>query len=226
MSRVHDMGGRYGDGPVDPGQADDPPFTADWQRRAHALTALSMPLGGWNIDMRRHGRERLAPKDYTRFSYYEKWMAALADMLVEGGVVSRQELCGDSPAAPSDDLAARRLTAAQVRASEGRWSPYDRDSQEAPRFSPGDTVRTLTVVGNRLVDGGHTRLPAYAAGAKGQVLRCHGAHVFPDSNAHGLGEAPQFLYTVVFAASEIWIYPEHPGDEVTLDLWESYLEPV
>ena len=28
--------------------------------------------------------------------------------------------------------------------------------------------------------------------------------VFPDSNAHGRGENPQWVYTVVFDAAEIW----------------------
>ncbi len=69
-------------------------------------------------------------------------------------------------------------------------------------------------------------MPAYAAGATGRVLRCHGAHVLPDSHAHGLGEAPEPLYTVVFEAGALWATPENPRDEVTLDLWQSYLEPA
>lgn len=226
MSRAHDMGGRYGTGPVDSGHPDDPPFTAEWQRRAHALTVLSMPLGQWNIDMRRHARERLAPKDYARFSYYEKWIAALADMLVEEEILTRAELSGgDAPSADAD-LQARRLGPEQVRAAEGRRVPYSREDHPAPKFAPGDAVQTVQLNANRLVDGGHTRLPTYAAAARGRILLSHGAHVFPDSNAHGLGEAPQPLYTVVFPASELWSHPEHPNDEVTLDLWESYLEPA
>ena len=77
-----------------------------------------------------------------------------------------------------------------------------------------------------MVNGGHTRLPAYATGATGEVLRVHGYHVLPDSNAHDLGEAPEPLYAVRFAASQLWATPEHPNDEVILDLWESYLEPA
>ncbi len=87
-------------------------------------------------------------------------------------------------------------------------------------------VQTVRPAANRLVDGGHTRLPQYAAGATGRILLMHGAHVLPDSSAHALGEAPEPLYTVVFAASELWADPEHAQDEVTLDLWQSYLEAV
>lgn len=69
-------------------------------------------------------------------------------------------------------------------------------------------------------------MPAYAAGAHGRILRLHGTHVLPDSAAHGLGEAPEALYAVVFPVSELWAHPEHPDDEVVLDLWESYLRPA
>jgi nitrile hydratase len=69
-------------------------------------------------------------------------------------------------------------------------------------------------------------LPAYVAGARGYIQLLHGAHVLPDSNAHGLGEAPEPLYAVRFSASQLWAHPEHPDDEVILDLWESYLEPL
>jgi hypothetical protein len=73
---------------------------------------------------------------------------------------------------------------------------------------------------------GHTRLPRYARGKLGQIERCHGAHVFPDTNAHGLGEQPQPLYTVRFAARELWGDAAEGRQSVSLDLWESYLEPA
>ena len=88
MSRVHDMGGRFGDGPVCP-EPEQPVFHADWHKRALALTLAAGALGQWNLDVSRHARERLAPQDYARFTYYEKWLAALADLLVDTGVVSR-----------------------------------------------------------------------------------------------------------------------------------------
>jgi nitrile hydratase len=54
----------------------------------------------------------------------------------------------------------------------------------------------------------------------------HGGHVFPDSNAHFLGEAPQHLYAVRFSARELWGPEAAARDSVTLDLWESYLAHV
>lgn len=224
MSRVHDMGGRFGDGPVTPAQADDPAFEADWHKRALALTLASGSLGQWNIDISRHAREGLPPKTYAGYSYYEKWLGALADMLVATGVVTRQELEGGKADGPGA-LADRALKAEAVAAVLAKGGPADRASDVTPRFQPGDAVRSRAA-GNTLVDGGHTRLPAYAAKAQGRVVLYHGTHILPDSNAHGLGEAPEPLYAVAFAASELWLTPEHPNDEVILDLWQSYLEPA
>jgi hypothetical protein len=50
--------------------------------------------------------------------------------------------------------------------------------------------------------------------------------VFPDTSAHFKGENPQWLYTVKFAAVELWGPKVDPRDSITADLWESYLESV
>lgn len=225
MSRVHDMGGRFGDGPITPAPQGIPQLDADWQNRALALTLAAGALGQWNIDMSRRAREALDPADYATFSYFEKWIAALADLLVETGVLTAEELKTAAADGPHP-LAARVLKAADVAGVLAKGGPATRDSGPAPRFAPGQAVVTRRPADSPLVTGGHTRLPTYAAGALGYVLRCHGNHVLPDSNAHGLGEAPEPLYAVRFKAAELWAQPEHPGDEVILDLWQSYLEPA
>jgi nitrile hydratase len=224
MTRVHDMGGRFGDGPVVP-EPQGIPRLGEWQARALALTLACGSLGKWNIDVSRHARECLSPGDYTRFSYFEIWISALADLLVARGVLTEAELKGQDPDV-LHALAEKCLRADQVADVLARGGPAERPANTPPRFAPGETVRTRRPGGNRLVNGGHTRLPAYATGATGEVLRRHGHHVLPDSNAHDLGEAPEPLYAVRFAASQLWTNPEHPRDEVILDLWESYLEPA
>ncbi|AXI47407.1 nitrile hydratase subunit beta [Sulfitobacter sp. SK012] len=222
MSRVHDMGGRFGDGPVIP-EAEGEVFHEDWHKRALALTLASGSLGKWNIDISRHARECLAPTDYAAFSYYEKWMAGLADLLVARDVLTREELSGGAVGAT--DLAEKMLTSAKVPAVLAAGGPSDRPTTTPAQFAPGDAVITRAIAENTLVDGGHTRLPMYGAGARGRILRVHGNHVLPDSSAHGLGDGAEPLYAVVFEASELWAHPEHPRDEVVLDLWQSYLLP-
>jgi nitrile hydratase len=100
-------------------------------------------------------------------------------------------------------------------------SPSLRDVQIAPRFQAGDRVRAKNVH-----PAGHTRLPRYVRGKPGVILRDHGVHVFPDTNAHGQGEQPRHLYSVRFEGRELWGESAGPRDAMHLDLWESYLEPL
>ncbi len=218
------MGGRFGDGPVVPEDENAPKFKADWQERALVLTLACGALGAWTIDMSRRAREGLAPTDYARFSYYEKWIAALADLLVEAGLLTEDDLrTGSADAMP---LNSRALRANDVAGVLARGAPADRPSEVAPKFAPGDRVVTRRHAVNMMVEGGHTRLPGYAQQAVGTVLRYHGTHVLPDSGAHGLGDAAEPLYAVAFAASELWARPENPNDDVVIDLWQCYLEPA
>ncbi|MFW8636325.1 nitrile hydratase subunit beta [Cribrihabitans pelagius] len=225
MTRVHDIGGRFGDGPVTPEPEEAPVFAEDWHARALAITLACGALGQWNIDTSRHARERLSPKDYTRFTYYEKWIAALADLLVEKGVLTRADLEGKGTAG-LHTLAEKALKAADVKTMLAKGGPANRSGGPAPRFSLGQAVRARLPAGNRLIPGGHSRLPRYAAGAAGYIQRLHGSHVLPDRNAHGLGEAPEPLYAVRFSASTLWPHPENPEDDVVLDIWQSCLEPL
>ena len=224
MSRVHDMGGRFGDGPVQPEGELSPVFEADWHGRALALTLAAGALGQWNLDISRHARERLSPKAYSRFTYYEKWLAALADLLVETGVVTADALASGQASGPSD-LSARRLPADRVARVLSSGGPTERPGP-APRFAAGQKVRSRFPAENSHTPGGHIRLPRYAAGQVGEVRACYGCHVFPDSHAHGLGEDPQPLYAVAFPAQALWGAQADPRDEVVLDLWEPYLTPT
>lgn len=220
MNRIHDMGGRFGDGPV-VSDLDEPVFKAEWHRRTLGLTLAAGALGVWNLDASRHAREALRPEDYVRFSYYERWLAALADLLVARGVVTAEELAGAVPSRPVE--AATPLRPTDVAAALARGNPSLRDGPPA-QFECGDRVRARLPTRNVSIAGGHTRLPAYAAGHTGRILEHHGAHVLPDSNAHFLGEAPEPLYTVAFDAADLWGTAVSDRDEVMLDLWESYLE--
>jgi nitrile hydratase len=219
------MGGRFGDGSIVPEAEDDGVFHEDWHGRALAVTLAAGALGKWNIDVSRHGRECLSPMDYASMSYYEKWLAGLAGLLVDAKVLSREELASGQ-AIGASDLVAKRMDASKVAGVLAAGGPADRPSDIAVTFAIGDVVRTRSVNGNRLVEGGHTRLPAYAVGATGRVVIVHGTHVLPDSSAHHLGDGAEPLYAVAFNASELWVNPEHPDDEVVLDLWQSYLDPA
>ncbi len=46
-----------------------------------------------------------------------------------------------------------------------------------------------------------------------------------DTNARFLGEKPQHVYSVRFAASELWGDQAAPRNTVRVDMWDDYVEP-
>lgn len=211
-----DLGGTTGHGSIEP-EPEGVVFHHRWESRALALVLASGASGKWTIDMSRRFRETLP--DYLDLSYYEIWTTGLERMLVDRGMVTEQELLvGHALVEPVEVRSV--LTAERVAVTMARGSSAERPPSEPARFAVGD--RVLTRTGH--VDH-HTRLPGYAAGQVGTIERIHGAHVFPDTNAHDLGEQPQWLYTVVFDAADLWDDADH-GQRVSVDAWESYLQPA
>ena len=215
MNGVHDMGGMHGLGAVVP-EPEGSPFHGDWEGRVHALVVASPTRG--NIDAGRHQRESIPGATYLAMTYYERWFEALRRMLVGGGFVSPEELATGA-ADPAAAKAIPRLAPADVPTALARQGSYLREAPSPPAFVAGDQVRA-----RNLHPTGHIRLPRYARGRVGVVERCHGAHVLPDTHAHGGGDDPRPLYTVRFTARELWGADADPRDSVSLDLWEPYLE--
>jgi nitrile hydratase len=211
-----DLGGTTGHGPIEH-EPEGLVFHGDWEAKALALTLVAGVPGRWNIDMSRSARETLP--NYADLTYYEIWTAALENLLVDSGIVTQAEIAAGHSLGPAVD-GRRILAAEQVAGALARGGPAERDATADARFAVGDRVRTRA----GRVDH-HTRLPAYAADHVGVIERVHGAHVLPDTNAHGLGEQPEWLYTVVFDATDLWD-DARPGQRVSIDAWESYLEPV
>lgn len=215
MNGAADLGGMMGFGPV----ADDGvQFHADWERRALALTLAMGAAGRWSIDASRHARESLPPAQYLSSTYYAIWIAALERLLVSSGLVGADELAQGRASTPGADV--RAWDSADVARVLAAGSPYDRPVDAPARFAVGDAVRTRV-----MHPPGHTRLPRYARGVPAVVERVHGAHVLPDANAHAAGEQPQWLYTVRIEGHALWGAAAEPGLTVTIEAWESYLEP-
>ncbi len=219
MNGIHDLGGMHGFGPVER-EVDEPLFHAEWEARVRALVNLMITQKYYTIDASRYGIEQMAPAEYLRATYYERWLASLEYNLTEQGLLGRDEL--DARVAflrqhPGVDPPRTGGVAPPPRAQE---APPE-SSPAAPRFAVGDAV-----VARNVHPRGHTRLPRYARGKRGEIHRAHGPQTFPDTNAHGVGEQPQPLYSVRFEAPELWGESSEPRAAVYLDLWESYLEPA
>ena len=213
-----DLGGQTGHGRVMP-EPEDVLFHAPWESRALALTLAMGATGSWNIDMSRAARETLP--DYSRLSYYEIWTLALQVLLEQRGLMGEDELEAGRMLRPGPAIA-RVLQARDVAAVLTMGSPTQRPAQTAARFGPGQQVRMHPGPVPH-----HTRLPGYVRGKRGLIERVHGAHVFADAHALGLGEQPRWLYTVVFDASELWgDEASSQGLKVSVDAWEPYLQSV
>lgn len=209
-----DLGGTSGHGLIQY-EPEGVVFHHDWEAKSLALTLAAGAPGSWNIDMSRSARETLP--NYLDLTYYEIWTAGLERLMVDTELVSADELARGHADSPGD--AGRRvLMAEHVPAVLATGGPVDREPTGPARFSVGD--RVLTRSGH--VEH-HTRLPTYAAGHVGVIERVHGVHVFPDTNARSLGEQPQWLYTVVFDATDLWA-DASTGQRVSIDAWEPYLE--
>lgn len=217
MNGPHDVGGIMGFGRIEP-EDDEPWFHADWEKRVLGMTLCAGALGHWNLDESRHARENRHPADYFGSTYYEIWQKGLERLLVRHGVVTEEELEAKRSLAPGPPNP-RILAADRVAATLRKGGPCDRPATTDARFNPGDQVRTK-VINPRT----HTRLPRYARGRIGVVESRHGCHVYPDANAHGQGEQPQWLYTVRFDGTELWGSDAEPGLTVSIDAWEPYLE--
>jgi len=216
MNGVHDMGGMQDFGAVTP-EANEPWFHHAWERRAFALTLAMGATGAWNLDQARSARESLPPPRYLASTYYEIWFGGMEVLLRERGLVNAAEIAAGRMQEPARPIP-RRLDAGDVASALARGASTRRTLPGAPQFAPGDSVRTQNVNPPT-----HTRLPRYCRGKPGTIVAMHGAHVYPDVNSQGRDEAPQWLYTVRFAARDLW-GPHTSADAVHVDCFEPYLE--
>lgn len=215
MNGIHDMGGMQDMGSVRR-EPDEPVFHASWERRMFALfNALDLP---WPL--LRYQIELIPPTDYLRVSYYERWLAAIVPLMTNAGMLTTSEI-ETHQVIGGRNQKWHVLTAAEV----ATWSLPDTNPDSFPErvaaFRVDQHVRTRNI--NPV---GHTRLPRYARGKSGTIHRDHGLASFDDAVANGLGKKPQHVYTVQFAARELWGDSPSPKDFVYLALWEDHLEAV
>ncbi|MBL8707914.1 MAG: nitrile hydratase subunit beta [Rhodospirillaceae bacterium] len=211
MNGIHDMGGMDGFGAVVP-EAGEPVFHAEWEKRMFAIAAavpFALPFAD---DHLRREIERIPPVVYLGSSYYELWYHAIMALLAERNAFSPAGPQGANPPLQADAVDAAILAGATTRMA----APH-----AVARFQPGDAVVTRNINPHD-----HTRLPRYARGRHGAILRNHGTFSFADSNARGDGPSPQHLYAVRFTAQELWGPDASRRDDLVLDLWDAYLEPA
>lgn len=87
MRRVHDMGGLPA-GPIDRAEHTLEP----WEKQIDAIVRLLVGNGTITLDELRRAIEELGDGAYDRMSYFERWIAAVANLLLEKRIVTAREL--------------------------------------------------------------------------------------------------------------------------------------
>jgi nitrile hydratase subunit beta len=186
----------------------EPVFHAPWEGRVFAIGGVLTAQGLAGTNTVRHAIERMDPVHYLASPYFEHWLTAFATLLVERGVLTREELERQNKA---PFALSRPSQAPGWRAGETRGS----------RFAVGDRVR----VRDRHPRG-HTRCPRYVRGKLGVVERCDGRFTLPDADVHGDDPPVELTYSVRFDPTELWGEQAEQGHSVSVGLWQSYLEPA
>lgn len=90
MPRVHDRGGRPDAGTVNKAEHD---FSL-WEKRTDALLMLltSPEKRVMRVDELRRAIESLAPDAYEKLGYYERWITAIEALMIEKGILTREEI--------------------------------------------------------------------------------------------------------------------------------------
>ncbi len=204
MDGMHDLGGRQGFGAVRY-TLNAPAFHAAWEVRANSLYAFAVRRGIFNMDEYRHAIERMEPRHYLAASYYERSLTSLATLLVEKGIVTREEL----------ERRAQGLFPLAAPSAPGRTNVPTRE-----RFQPGDRVRVRADY-----VPGHVRMPGYIRGKPGVVVSESPAYPFPDAHAHALESQDEPTYDVRFRSEDLW--PDSADAAlVYVGVFQSYLERV
>jgi nitrile hydratase len=175
-----------------PIEVDEPLFHERWEGRVWAMMRAAM--NNTTIDRFRYTIEQMPPAEYLASSYYERWLWALEHLATEQGLLDETE----------------------------RPAPVPRPSPAIPtwagRFQPGDRVRVRNAV-----TSGHTRVPRYVRNHVGRVERVACAWPNPgESAARGSYGEPELVYTVAFAAADL--FDPAADHTLTADLGESDLE--
>ena len=89
MPRVHDRGGWPDADPIDKSEHD----YSLWEKRTDALMALlSRAKQMIRTDELRRAIESLPSDAYEKLSYYERWISAIEALLIEKGVLTKEEI--------------------------------------------------------------------------------------------------------------------------------------
>ena len=220
MNGIHDIGGMDNIGPVNI-EKDEPVFHEDWEKKVYAMTLATMGAGIFVTDEVRYMTETIPPADYLTFSYYEKWLYSLEQLMLQKNIATGEELKSGKVTAPELTAGVEAASVERMQYGMNNRIPVFVDADILPKFKVGDSIIARNI--NPLH---HTRIPRYIRGRRGVVEMHHGIFLLPDTNAHGGPDKPQHVYNVRFAARELWGEEAPEKDSVYIDLFDDYMDPA
>ncbi len=234
-------------------QPEDVAWPEEWEGQLNAIFAMLLapaqkPEWTINLDMLRWARETMHPRDYENMAYYDLWVQAVVDTILEtgrGGVtaqdfidarITNQEQLDRSAAIREKGMTQRVPGFTRPNTSgEFASTEYTVDRATAPKFAVGQAV-----TGVLQASAGHTRQYAYFRGRKGVVSVVYpctpptdkagaGTYQAPyaDISSRGLQEYFIPVYSVRYEGADLWgVDFAEPNLAVYGDQWEPYLEPT
>eukprot|EP00571_Detonula_confervacea_P009187 CAMPEP_0172320344 /NCGR_PEP_ID=MMETSP1058-20130122/40329_1 /TAXON_ID=83371 /ORGANISM="Detonula confervacea, Strain CCMP 353" /LENGTH=536 /DNA_ID=CAMNT_0013035595 /DNA_START=66 /DNA_END=1676 /DNA_ORIENTATION=- len=196
----------------------------DWEVRCHSLFAVLAIKGAVSTDGLRRSIESFTPRQYSSWTYYGKWAAGMTTLLLEAGIITRQELN-------------EALFGTVLITQNGKTNLDSTSMRVEPLFNSGDSVRVRPFAHRGQDDGSsgsglewrrpHIRVPGYIYGVRGVVERVCGEHKDPSFLAFGLDAPTVRLYRVRFRMKDVW--PEHHDrkcneDAIEVEVYEHWLE--
>ena len=221
MNGIHDIGGMQGFGRIEQ-EVDEPVFHEEWERRTFGTMLLFLATGIARIPELRYSVERLHAQCYLETPYFRTWIHSVEEALNSRGFTQIEDLLPHSAPVGSAKPPIEHgppLPRNFVMTALTAGVPSRVESQVAPRFAPGDKVTAKNIH-----PAGHTRLPRYVRGKKGEIARLHGSFALDDRIAHHLSPDPEQVYSVRFSARELWGPSAPEKDALYIDLWESHLD--
>ena len=84
----HDIGGLPNAGPIDQSQHE----LSDWEIVADAVNQALGARGVKRTDEMRRAREQMDSEVYRDMNYYERWIASIETILIEKGILKKDEI--------------------------------------------------------------------------------------------------------------------------------------
>lgn len=221
MNGIHDVGGMQGFGKVEQ-EHNEPVFHEEWERRTFGTMLLFLASGIVRIPELRYSTERIYAKEYLENSYFRGWIHSIEEALNCRGLAEIENLLPHSAPIGSAQPSMEHgppLPKDFVMAALAAGVPSRVETEAAPRFALGDTV-----LAKNIHPRGHTRLPRYVRGKRGEVVGLRGSFALDDRIAHHLSPDLQPVYSVRFPARELWGADASENDAIYIDLWESHLD--